>query len=107
MQNIKRFSKVYSRSYSDPGHGWLKVPRSNLASLNILHKISSYSYQRGDYVYLEEDSDCNKYFEAIEQQLGNDFVEKYKRNIKHFSSNKSSKIRSYASYQMTMQELNS
>lgn len=36
----------------DPGHGWLKVPRKLLHELNIEHKITHYSYQRADYVYL-------------------------------------------------------
>ncbi len=46
------------RFYSDPGHGWLAVKRQTLIDLGIADKISGYSYQRGDTVYLEEDSDA-------------------------------------------------
>lgn len=58
--------------YSDPGHGWLAVPRQELIELGILQRISSYSYQRGRTVYLEEDCDLPTYARAIEakgQQL--------------------------------------
>ena len=43
----------------DPGHGWLSVKRQLLADLGILAKISTYSYQRGKSVYLEEDCDAS------------------------------------------------
>ena len=46
---------------SDPGHGWLKVPRSEVNSLGIGPKVSSCSYEQGDYVYLEEDCDAGRY----------------------------------------------
>ena len=45
------------RFISDPGHGWLEVPRAELDSLGIAHKISEYSYQKGELAYLEEDCD--------------------------------------------------
>ena len=44
--------------YSDPGHGWLAVKRDLLVKYDLLSKISSYSYQRGKTVYLEEDCDA-------------------------------------------------
>ena len=43
--------------YTDPGHGWLRVPMTEIVALNIADKISSYSYQKNGYVYLEEDCD--------------------------------------------------
>jgi hypothetical protein len=45
------------RFITDPGHGWLEVPRAELDALGITNKISQYSYQRADLVYLEEDCD--------------------------------------------------
>lgn len=42
---------------TDPGHGWCKAPVKLLQKLELLEKISPYSYFRGDYVYLEEDCD--------------------------------------------------
>jgi hypothetical protein len=43
--------------YSDPGHGWLAVKRATLTAWGIDKWISTYSYQRGGTVYLEEDMD--------------------------------------------------
>lgn len=52
--------------YSDPGHGWLKVPRDDLVELNIEEKITPYSYMScgGRVVYLEEDCDLSTYARA-------------------------------------------
>jgi hypothetical protein len=50
--------------FTDSGHGWLEVPRAELVELNILNKISGYSYQQGDMVYLEEDCDASTYCDA-------------------------------------------
>lgn len=50
----------------DPGHGWVKVKRSLLAKLEILPKITPFSYQRGEYVYLEEDLDAPCFRNAAE-----------------------------------------
>jgi len=52
--------------YSDPSHGWLKVKRQELVELGIETEISGYSYQKGDAVYLEEDSDAPKFIDAWE-----------------------------------------
>jgi len=49
---------------SDPGHGWLEVTRAELETLDLLDKISRYSYQRGGFVYLEEDCDAHLFAEA-------------------------------------------
>lgn len=43
--------------YSDSGHSWAAVKRSVLIDLGIQNRISEYSYQRGQTVYLEEDCD--------------------------------------------------
>jgi hypothetical protein len=45
--------------YEDGGHAWAKVPRALLAKLGLLPQISQYSYERGDFVYLEEDCDLS------------------------------------------------
>lgn len=37
------------------GYGWLAVKRAELSALGIRQKVSPFSYQRGDTVYLEED----------------------------------------------------
>lgn len=56
--------KPIYKFYSDAGHGWLAVKRSELVKLGIDGEISSHSYQNGNTVYLEEDSDASKFFTA-------------------------------------------
>ena len=51
--------------HSDPGHGWLEVPRGLLDTLGIAADISDYSYINGDKVYLEEDCDAARFAEAM------------------------------------------
>ena len=52
--------------YSDPGHGWAKVHKDFLAELGIENKITAFSYQRGDYAYLEEDCDVSTLYKAAQ-----------------------------------------
>ena len=77
--------------YSDSGHGWVKVKFSEILKLGIQDKITSFSYTRGGYIYLEEDCDLSVFVEALE-----------KINIKPYwighYTDKSSKIRSYSRY---------
>lgn len=80
--------------YSDAGHGWLKVKRTDLVALGIEKSISSYSYQRKEYVYLEEDCDMQKFIFALAKQGDYDFS--YLASlIKTIHSNRSSRIRNY------------
>jgi len=58
--------------HTDGGHGWLAVKRTELAELGILNDISKYSYQRGQTVYLEEDSDLYKFL-LVKYQGEDDF----------------------------------
>ena len=50
--------------YTDPGHGWLEVPRADLAELGIAASVTPYSYAKHSRVYLEEDLDASLYLEA-------------------------------------------
>lgn len=50
--------------YSDRGHGWAKVPLAAVKGL----AISSYSYKKGEFAYLEEDCDLNVYLDALRAQ---------------------------------------
>lgn len=79
--------------YNDPGHAWAKVKRSELVSLLLCGEISSFSYQRGDYVYLEEDYDLAKYINALKKY--NSGIE---IKFKEYWTNRRSKIRDYQSY---------
>lgn len=77
--------------YTDPGHGWVKVPRKLLFKYNIQDKISGFSYQRGDSVYLEEDGDLGHLYDALTKQ-------NIKMDLVNSHTNRSSKIRSYQRY---------
>lgn len=77
--------------FSDPSHGWLKVKFTELLALNIAHKITSCSYHRKEYVYLEEDCDYATFIRA-KHKSGEDV------RIKQHTTNKESKIRSYPRY---------
>lgn len=50
--------------HADPGHAWLSVPRKMLFDLGIAEKITPYSYEKDNTVYLEEDCDASTFFHA-------------------------------------------
>jgi len=77
--------------YADPGHGWGAVKRKVLDQLGIADKITAFSYQKGQTVYLEEDCDLSTLVTAL--ALKGETVQ-YKE--KH--TNKYSPIRSYNRY---------
>lgn len=62
--------------HTDPGHGWLAVKKSELIYLDVLEKISPYSYMNGDTVYLEEDMDAAIFMQAYQQKFSKEL--KYK-----------------------------
>jgi hypothetical protein len=86
MNNTKTFDV-----YEDPGHGWVKVKLSYIKKLGIQDEISSYSYLRGEYAYLEEDCDASVLIAALKK---NGIEAKFRSH----HSDKSSKIRNYLSY---------
>jgi hypothetical protein len=77
--------------FTDPGHGWLEVDRSELDDLGILKKITKYSYQKGDKVYLEEDLDAGTFLEA-KKRKGE------KVNIREKNTNSESRIRNFGMF---------
>lgn len=77
--------------YADPGHAWAKVKRSVLQNLGIADKVSSYSFQRGDYAYLEEDCDFPLLIAALQQHNT-----RIKCVEKH--TDKQSRVRNYERY---------
>jgi hypothetical protein len=50
--------------HSDAGHGWLEVPYSDLVNIGVDKEISSFSYQKGDMIYIEEDGDLCRFINA-------------------------------------------
>lgn len=87
--------------YTDPQHGWAKVTLNELLKLNILDKISTYSYihKNGLNAYLEEDVDLSTYLKALD-----DKGIKFRIIEKH--TDKSSKIRSYKRYTLGINYVN-
>lgn len=77
--------------YSDPGHGWLKVPLKLLEQLEIPDQISPYSYVKGTHAYLEEDADAYLFSKAMEKAG-------IPVKVTSHTCNNSSAIRSYQSY---------
>ena len=78
--------------YQDPGHGWVKVKLSLLQKLGIIDQISTYSYMRKDNVYLEEDCDLSRLYEALDKAGTSLKLKSY------VAREKRSKIRSYNSF---------
>lgn len=79
--------------YADPGHGWVKVKKSVLRELKIADKISPFSYQRGEFAYLEEDCDLESLLNACADS--GIFI-----RYTFCTTSKSSKIRSYEQYRI-------
>ena len=77
--------------YTDPGHGWLRVPYSKLEAVGVQDRISIYSYRRGDYVYLEEDLDAGNFLEAWKNNGG-------QGEVVTSHTDRSSRIRTYQAY---------
>lgn len=57
--------------HTDPSHGWLEVSAAELFNVGLLPSdFSSYSYQQGNVVYLEEDCDAAVFIRTYEQHVG-------------------------------------
>ena len=90
----KTIKKLTLRFLSDPGHGWLKVNRKVIQTLGQFD-ISGYSYQRGPWVFLEEDCDAAKVVDALRTQGATVKIQPKAQ------ANKSSKVRSYESFKVS------
>ena len=83
--------KVAITVFADPGHAWGRVRKSVLIALGINQSISTYSYMRGDYAYLEEDRDLYVLIVALKRNnIPFDITERF--------ANGDSKIRRYDRY---------
>lgn len=65
LQTVGTFELTF---YSDPGHGWLRVPHSLIYELGIQEQISPYSYMDDTYAYLEEDGDLSTFMRAVKEK---------------------------------------
>jgi len=83
--------------HHDAGHGWLEVNCTDLVALNITTKITPYSYQKGNKVFLEEDCDLSTFIRAYEERFGVPITPDNLANDVFDSDD--SPIRGYVSYQ--------
>jgi hypothetical protein len=83
--------------YSDCGHAWLRVKTIEASRIGILNKVSSFSFCKGKYIYLEEDCDARLYLEYNNLEA---------RQIERKSCNGNSKIRSYDKFSVETAILN-
>lgn len=65
---MKTYDVSKLKYHHDPGHGWIETPKAFLRALGILHKVSTYSYQNEEYVFLEEDCDAALLINTLEQR---------------------------------------
>ena len=82
--------------HEDAGHAWAQVKRKELDALGISSKITGYSYQNFDDVYLEEDNDLYVYISALKKKYGDGLKIEYKtvwdgnssiiRSYRHFAA---------------------
>lgn len=79
------------RFYQDSGHGWLKVPIDLLYRFGIADQVSGYSYERGEYAYLEEDCDMGLFLTEYKRRYGG--LPKFTDRV-----SERSRIRDYARY---------
>lgn len=89
------------KMFTDPGHGWLRVPLSLINYLGIAPLITGYSYVDDKNAYLEEDCDLSTFLCAI----GLPYTEENKPLCRLFwqccpisESNNQSSIRRFRSY---------
>lgn len=79
--------------YSDAGHAWLKVKKTELLALGIADKITAYSYQFKEWAYLEEDADLSTFVDAIGREKWQSIKDRIPLKMSEFS-----RIRHYSRY---------
>ena len=83
--------KISIKVFADPGHAWARIAKSKLVTLGISDKISTYSYQKGENAFLEEDCDLTVLVNALRQRG-------YEVKFNESHTNRQSKIRNYSTY---------
>ena len=76
----------------DAGHGWVRVPKAEIAKAGVADQISVHSFQKGNNVFLEQDSDMEVFVAArTKQGLETKFAE-------YVNQSRPSRIRNYEAY---------
>ena len=79
--------------FEDAGHGWAKVPISELKSLDIKNQITSFSYVKDGFAYLEENKDFGTYLKVLKESEPN-----LSLKFEHDYYDGQSEIRTYKRY---------
>lgn len=82
--------------FNDAGHGWLRVKTEELKKLGIADKITSCSYIKGNYAYLEEDCDMGTFIDAKFNNIEEKVL--FMKNVRISNCNNESGIRNYERY---------
>jgi len=85
--------KISIKVFADPGHAWARIAKSKLVKLGIADKISTYSYQKGENAFLEEDCDLSVLITALRERG-------YEIRFNESHTNRQSKIRNYNTYRV-------
>ena len=83
--------KISITVFSDPGHAWARFPKAKLVSLGIADKITSFSYEKGENAFLEQDCDLSTLVDTLRSHG-------YEIKFNESHTNRQSKIRNYFSY---------
>jgi len=76
----------------DAGHGWARVPKAEIVKAGVADQISSFSFQKGKNVYLEQDADIAVFVAArTKQGLETKFSD-------YVNQSRPSRIRKYDTY---------
>lgn len=110
----EKIARKKRTKFDDPAHGWLKVDLKDIEALGIADKITGCSFIRGNAVYLEEDCDCTTFFLAVagkddwtavqDDPEAKRLVRLLQENTTTKDTDRSSKIRSYESYEFISPE---
>lgn len=95
---INKLKTMKYTFFSDPGHGWLKVPIEQIKQLAIETQITSCSYVSNDdkYAYLEEDLDASTFVEAA-MKVG--WIKDFNKSIRESYTDSNSFIRRLKNYE--------
>ena len=85
--------KISIKVFADPGHAWARIAKSKLVNLGISDKISTYSYQKGENAFLEEDCDLTVLVNALRERG-------YEVKFNESHTNRQSKIRGYNTFRI-------
>ena len=83
--------RITLQVYTDPGHGWIKISLKHLNKLNLIDKITPFSFINNKHAYLEEDCDASLLIDTLKQ---NDIHFEFRYNHAHGKSS----IRYYDQY---------